>query len=214
MASVVLAQAGAKLFHKNVPGYAPPDPIYETYIDKDGEKTRQRDIPAGLSRRDIQILQNVRIKAHKLDNEFSIFGFTFGWGFIITLVPGLGDVLNLFLNYWLIAAQAQKAELPDWLATEMLTNQVITCGCGMVPILGDLVVAIFACSSRNVALLEEYLAIRGAEYLKPEGDRHYDPKDIKPGAGMEPGESPSYHPTFASANPDQEPLINSKDWEV
>jgi len=106
------------------------------------------------------------------------------------------------------------SRLPDWLAAEMLVNQVITCGCGMVPILGDLFVAIFGCNSRNVALLEEYLTIRGAEYLKPEGDRHYDPDDIKPGAGMERGESPSYHPTLASANPDQEPLINSKDWEV
>jgi len=215
MASMVLAQAGAKLFHKNIPGYAPPDPVYETYMGKDGgEKTRKRDIPAGLSRRDIQILQNVRVKAHKLDQEFSIFGFTFGWGFVITLIPGLGDLLNLFLNYWLIVAQAQKAELPHWLAAEMLTNQVITCGCGMIPILGDLVVAIFGCNSRNVALLEHYLAIRGAEYLKPEGDRRYDPGDIKPGAGMEPGESPSYHPTPASADPDQEPLIDRKDWEV
>lgn len=96
----------------------------------------------------------------------------------------------------------------------MLVNQVITCVCGMVPILGDLIVAIFGCNSRNVALLEEYLIIRGSEYLRSDGDRLYDPEDIKPGAGMERGESPSYHPTPATANPDQEPLINSKDWEV
>ena len=104
--------------------------------------------------------------------------------------------------------------LPDWLSAEMLVNQVITCVCGMFPILGDLIVAIFGCNSRNVALLEEYLAIRGSEYLRPDGDRRYDPEDIKPGVGMERGESPSYHPTPATANPDQEPLINSKDWEV
>jgi len=111
MASMILAQAGARIFHKNIPGYAPPDPIYETYMEKDGEeKQRKRDIPAGLSKRDIRILQSVRVKAHKLDTEFSIFGFTFGWGFIITLVPILGDLLNLFLNYWLIVAQAEKAE--------------------------------------------------------------------------------------------------------
>ena len=96
----------------------------------------------------------------------------------------------------------------------MFANQVIACVFGMVPILGDVIVAVFACNSRNVALLEKYLTIRGAEYLKPEGDRHCDPDVIKPGAGMERGESPSYHPTLATANPDQEPLINSKDWEV
>ena len=42
MASMFLAQAGAKLFNRNIPGYAPPDPVYETYMDKDGEeKTRK-----------------------------------------------------------------------------------------------------------------------------------------------------------------------------
>jgi len=42
MASAVLAQFGARIFHKNIPGYAPLDPVYETYMDKDGEeKTRK-----------------------------------------------------------------------------------------------------------------------------------------------------------------------------
>ena len=42
MASMVLAQAGARLFHKNIPGYAPPDPVYETYMDKDGDGKTDR----------------------------------------------------------------------------------------------------------------------------------------------------------------------------
>jgi hypothetical protein len=29
---------------------------------------------------------------------------------IVALIPGPGDILNLFLNYWLIVAQAQKTE--------------------------------------------------------------------------------------------------------
>lgn len=42
MASAVLAQFGAKIFHKNIPGYAPPNPVYESYMDKEGEeKTRK-----------------------------------------------------------------------------------------------------------------------------------------------------------------------------
>jgi len=212
---MVLTQAGAKLFHKNIPGYEPQDPLYETYVDEDGEeKTRKKDVPAGLSRRDIQILQNVRRKAHKLDKEFTIFGFSFGWGFIITLLPGIGDIINAFLNYWLILAQAQKAELPDWLEEQMLFNQLFACVCGTVPILGDLVVAIFGCNSRNVTLLEEYLAIRGAEYLRPEGDRHYNPEDIKPGAGMVPEESLSHSPSPAPADTVQQPLISRTDQQV
>lgn len=218
MASMLLAQAGAKLFHKNIPGYAPPDPIYETYIDDDGEeKRRKRDVPPGLSMRDSQILQNVKRKAYILDQQFSIFGFRFGWGFIITLIPGFGDLLNAFLNYRWIFAQAQKAELPEWLEKQMLFNQVFACLCGTVPIIGDLVVAIFGCNARNVALFEEYLATRGAEYLRPEHDRRYNPDDIKPGAGMEPGESPSHTPyPAAHADPTQQPLMqmSSRDQEV
>lgn len=75
-------------------------------------------------------MQKVRRRAHKLDKEFSIFGLAFGWGFIISesyprvisfleftvsvcdaaLIPGFGDALNVFLNYYLIAAEAEKAE--------------------------------------------------------------------------------------------------------
>ena len=32
------AQAGAKLFHKNLHDYAPPDPAYETYFENGEEK--------------------------------------------------------------------------------------------------------------------------------------------------------------------------------
>ena len=90
----------------------------------------QREIPTGLSERDIQILQSVRRSAHMLDKEFSICGLRFGWGFIISersfcvisplvltasvcdaaLIPGFGDFLNFFLNYSLIIIQAQRAE--------------------------------------------------------------------------------------------------------
>jgi hypothetical protein len=28
----------------------------------------------------------------------------------VALLPGIGDIINAFLNYWLILAQAQKAE--------------------------------------------------------------------------------------------------------
>lgn len=41
MTSVASVQAGAKLFHKNIPGYAPPDPVYETYIGEEGEEKKQ-----------------------------------------------------------------------------------------------------------------------------------------------------------------------------
>lgn len=40
--SMVSTQAGSKLFHKNIPGYTPPDPVYDTYIDEDGEEKKRK----------------------------------------------------------------------------------------------------------------------------------------------------------------------------
>ena len=86
----------------------------------------------------------------------------------------------------------------------MLYNQAIAFAWGMIPILGAVVVAIFGWNGKNVALLEEYLTIRGSESLKPEGDRLYDPKDIKPDAGRIPN----------PGGPDQRPLNERRDGEV
>lgn len=43
----------------------------------------QREIPPGLSKRDIKILKSVKRRAHYLDKGFSICGMRFGWTFII-----------------------------------------------------------------------------------------------------------------------------------
>lgn len=91
----------------------------------------------------------------------------------------------------------------------MVRNQAIACIFGLVPILGDVAMAIFGCNARNVALLEEYLTIRGAEYLKPEGGRRYNHEVIKPGAGFSPNNS-----IHTPAGPDQERLINLQAMEV
>lgn len=44
----------------------------------------------------------------------------------------------------------------------------VAAGLGMVPLVGDVGVAMYKCNSRNAALLEEFLRIRGAEYLRQE----------------------------------------------
>lgn len=36
----------------------------------------------------------------------------------------------------------------------------------LIPLVGDVILATFKANSRNAALLEEYLRIRGEEYLK------------------------------------------------
>ncbi len=78
--------------------------------------------------------------------------------------------------------------IPGWLLRQMLMNNAVSAAVGFVPFAGDIVLAMFKANSRNAALLEEFLRIRGEEFLKTERDRVQDPQNVKPGAGREPGE--------------------------
>lgn len=73
----------------------------------------------------------------------------------------------------------------------MLYNNLISFFLGLIPIFGCSGVLILKCNSRNVALFEEFLALRGAEYFKSlyDGPQRY-AIDIKPGAGLGKNEVP------------------------
>ncbi|KAG2153989.1 hypothetical protein DEU56DRAFT_772204 [Suillus clintonianus] len=189
-----LQTAGTKLFKKNLEQYQPEDPLYEVYTDNRGkQRRRKRAIPPGLSARDAKILKSVQRRAHYLDKGFSICGLRFGWTFIIGIIPGAGDVADVTLNYFLVVRKARQAELPGWLVRRMLLNNVVSALSGLVPVAGDVVMAVFKANSRNAALLEEFLRIRGEEFLKLQADQEQgrsqsvpenDSRQVKPGAGM------------------------------
>ena len=48
----------------------------------------------------------------------------------------------------------------------MLLNNTVSACVGLIPVGGDIVLAVFKANSRNAALLEEFLRIRGEEFLK------------------------------------------------
>lgn len=51
----------------------------------------------------------------------------------------------------------------------MLMNNAVSAGVGLVPFVGDVFLASFKANSRNVALVEEFLRIRGEEFIKMGG---------------------------------------------
>jgi len=172
MASDFAIKAGRKLFEKHLHQYEPADPLYETYTDKHGrERRRKRAVPPGLSARDAKILKSVQKRAHYLDKGFSLCGMRFGWTFVIGIIPGAGDIADATLNYVLVVRKARQANIPDWLLRRMLTNNAVSAAVGFVPLVGDVVLAIFKANSRNAALLEEFLRIRGEEILKQQAER-------------------------------------------
>ncbi|TDL17915.1 hypothetical protein BD410DRAFT_793792 [Rickenella mellea] len=189
MTSNLAQKVGLKLFEKHLEQYEPADPVYEFYTDEKGKKKkRRRELPPGLSDRDAKILRKVKKRAHHLDKGFHICGMRFGWTFIVGLVPVLGDFADVTLNYYLVVRKARQAELPAWLTRRMLMNNAVSAGVGLIPIAGDVVIATYKANSRNAALLEEFLRIRGAEFLKNKGARTEDVNTVKPGAGVAPGE--------------------------
>ncbi|KZT07584.1 uncharacterized protein LAESUDRAFT_724533 [Laetiporus sulphureus 93-53] len=167
MTSDFATSIGRKLFEKHLQNYTPEDPLYETYTDKRGrQRRRKRELPPGLSSRDAKILKSVKRRAHHLDKGFSICGMRFGWTFFIGIVPGAGDIANAALNYVLVVRKARRADIPDWLLSRMLVNNAVSAAVGFVPIVGDIMLAVYKANSRNAALLEEFLRIRGEEALK------------------------------------------------
>ncbi|KAK0470189.1 uncharacterized protein EV420DRAFT_1498866 [Desarmillaria tabescens] len=200
MTTKLFEKTGKKLFAKHLEQYAPVDPLYEHYTDDRGKQRRKkRDLPPGLSKRDMKILRSIKHRAHYLDKGFSICGFRFGWTFVIGIIPGAGDVANVALNYLLVVRKARQAEIPSWLLQRMLVNNAVSATVGFVPLVGDVLLAIWKANSRNAALLEEFLRIRGEELLKLQaeaeegskeaGVKKSDAEQVKPGAGKAAGET-------------------------
>jgi len=198
----ILDRAGKALFEKHLQQYTPVDPLYEEYTDNRGKKRRRRrEIPPGLSARDAKILKSVQRRAHYLDKGFSLCGMRFGWTFVIGIIPGAGDVADASLNYLLVVRKARKAEIPPWLVRKMLATNAASALMGLIPFAGDIALAAFKANSRNAALLEEFLRIRGQEFLKVQAEKEgklkrtdaqlasaTDMQQIQPGSGKEPGE--------------------------
>lgn len=132
----------------------------------------------------------------------------FGWTFLIGLIPGAGDVADASLNYLLVVRKARQADIPVWLIRRMLMNNAVSAAVGLVPVAGDIVLAAFKANSRNAALLEEFLRIRGEEFIKLGAERSAaaantnttvkgkgkmvapgvtksDAEQVKPGAGLQ-----------------------------
>jgi hypothetical protein len=84
----------------------------------------------------------------------------------IGIIPGAGDVANIALAYVLVVRKARHAEIPSWLLRKILLNNAISGAAGLVPFAGDVFVGAFKANSRNAALLEEFLRIRGEEYIR------------------------------------------------
>ncbi|CAD6585355.1 MAG: hypothetical protein CYPHOPRED_003060 [Cyphobasidiales sp. Tagirdzhanova-0007] len=162
MSSQIATGILKKVAGNKAQAYEAADPQYEQHTDeRTGKiKRRKRAMPEGLSLKEQKILKKVRRRAHLLDKGFHICGLRFGWTFMVGLIPVVGDVADAYLGYTLVIKQAKKADIPDNLLTKMQLNTLLATGIGMIPLIGDIIMATFKPNSRNAMLFEEFLVER------------------------------------------------------
>ncbi|KAF5327118.1 hypothetical protein D9619_004723 [Psilocybe cf. subviscida] len=143
----IIAQAGKQAIEGHLERYAPADPLYEYYVDEAGKQKRRKAarVTAGIER------------ARRPDSS-------------LCLIPIVGDLTDASLNYYLVVRPSRRAEIPAALLRRMLLNNAFSAGVGLVPFVGDLVLAAFKANSRNAALLEDFLRIRGEEFIRNGGE--------------------------------------------
>ncbi|KAG5365503.1 putative membrane protein [Yarrowia sp. C11] len=126
---------------------------------KPKKKKIKRVLPQGLVKKDEKILKSFLSTAYQLDWIFDMCGFGVGWGTLIGLIPVVGDLFIFYLGYRLIKkAKTQLSEgLPAGLEAQMVLNLAVGCGLGFIPLVGDVINAVFKCSTRNANLLETHL---------------------------------------------------------
>lgn len=134
-------------------------------------KKRKKALPPGISEKDGKVLTKVKRRAYRLDMAlFSLLGIRFGWGSVIGLVPGFGDVLDMFMALMVLKTCNQiEGGLPTGLRSKMVFNIIVDFVIGLVPFIGDLADAAFRCNSRNALLLEQHLREKGQENIRRNG---------------------------------------------
>jgi hypothetical protein len=114
--------------------------------------------PVSAPERDRQ-LRSVRSLARLLDEAVRIpgIGTKVGLDALLGLVPGAGDALGALLSGWVIVL-ASRLGAPPAILVRMAGNAALDAIAGSVPLLGDLFDIGWRANSRNVALLERWLA--------------------------------------------------------
>jgi len=153
------------------------DPYFEyvptkklvSFSGKPSMRRRKKSLPPGLSRKDQKTLVKVKRRAYRLDMGLgTCCGIKLGWGSLIGIIPGFGDVADSLLAL-MVVHTASEVGLSTAVQIHMLINVAFDFLIGLVPFLGDLADMAYKANTRNAVLLEDYLRERGQENLRRSG---------------------------------------------
>jgi uncharacterized protein DUF4112 len=113
----------------------------------------------GREQRGRRALEQLRVVTRLFDQAFSVPGtrWRFGLDALIGLVPGLGDVAGAVVATYALHV-ARKLDAPGVVQLRLLTNIALDALIGIVPVLGDIFDFAFKAQTRNLALLDAWVA--------------------------------------------------------
>ncbi|CAI4649223.1 BAQ_1a_G0037860.mRNA.1.CDS.1 [Saccharomyces cerevisiae] len=155
------------------------DPFYET--NKDGKKHRRR-LPYYCTKDESKAWKKVQNKAWLHDKSLCgccCWTNTIGWAPLLALLPVIGPLLMYWVHDKLIELADDRYKLPAEIKVKMHGNIVIDLLISLVPILGSVFAWLHACSTRNAAIVYNFVGKRALErkqaelmHQKEENEKH------------------------------------------
>ena len=104
-------------------------------------------------------LERLRMIAQLFDQAIGVPGtrFRFGLDALFGLVPGLGDLAGAVVAVYALQV-ARRLRAPAEIQLHMLSNIALDALIGSVPIIGDIFDFVFKAQTRNLALLDRWMA--------------------------------------------------------
>lgn len=95
--------------------------------------------------------------AHALDNQFGVGAFRFGYASLINIIPGVGDILDALLSFYIVWIAIQM-RARTMIILQMAWNILVNFLIGLLPFYGDFIYLIRKVNVKNVDLLKKYMA--------------------------------------------------------
>ncbi|HEU5135254.1 MAG TPA: DUF4112 domain-containing protein [Steroidobacteraceae bacterium] len=113
----------------------------------------------GREQRGRRELERLRMITQLFDQAFTVPGtkWRFGLDALFGLVPGLGDIAGALVAMFAMRV-ARDLNAPSAIQLHLLTNIALDALVGTVPVLGDLFDFAFKAQTRNLALLDAWVA--------------------------------------------------------
>lgn len=103
--------------------------------------------------------------ATSLDAQFHLFGIRFGMAALIDLIPGIGDMIDASLAFYIVWIAIQM-ELPFFAIIQMISNIAISFLLGLIPLVGDAAAYVFYKPNlKNIRILKRYSGIVEGEIV-------------------------------------------------